>query len=468
MPRVPLARKSDPARSPVVSRERLLNAFAEVAGEEAKVAYAVYATPGLTTFSSPSASPCRGIIEVDGVPYSVHAQSVYSLAENGTATLIGSIPGAGPVIMARNDNLTPQIAVVSAIGAHVIQGTSVVNLLTTTDLPAPNSCEVLDGYIIFSIPDGRIFITAINDATSIDPLDFATAEGDPDGLLRVIKYRRELYLMGPKTIEIWSNTGASPFPFERLRGAVIQNGVCGTYAAAVVSDGLYWVDGTGIVRRLSGGYVGERVSNHGVEAAISKLEDKSGVVLFGYVEGGHEFVVVRHPEFTWVLDAVNGWWHERATYGYDFWQASAYVRAYGRHLVGSSLSGKIFTLDDAAGDEDGLPIQWQVRLPPFDSFPDGARIYSLDIDIQAGVGSLGAGEPNEEPLLELNVSRDGGRTFSEGRRASLGKVGEYRKRVRFSKLGRMRRPGMQIELKCSAAVTRAILGADVRADEARN
>lgn len=467
MPRVPLARKSDPARSPVVSRERLLNAFAEVASEDAKVAFAVYATPGLTTFSSPSASPCRGMIEVDGTPYTVHAQSVFSLDSAGISTLVGSIPGAGPVIMARNDNLEPQIAVVSAIGAHVIQGTTVINLLTTTDLPAPNSCEVLDGYIIFTIADGRFFISAINDATIIDPLDFATAEGDPDGLLRVIKYRRELYFMGPKTIEIWSNTGASPFPFERLRGAVIQNGVCGTYATAVVSDSLYWVDGTGIVRKLGGGYVGDRVSNHGVEAAISKLDDKSGIKMFGYVEGGHEYVVVRHPDFTWVLDAVNSWWHERETYGYSFWQATAYVRAYGRHLVGSAISGKVFELDDEAGDEDGLPLVMKVRCAPFDSFPVGARIFGLDIDIQTGVGLLGAGEPNENPELMLSTSVDGGRTFSEGRRASIGQSGEYQKKVHFSKLGKIGRQGMQLEMSVSAAVVRAILGADARGDAVR-
>lgn len=472
MPRIPLPTQSAPARSGYVTGERVVNGFAEPPAAEAKSSIAVYGVPGLKSFAEPSEAPFRGGIVLTGtspsddVVYSVHEQGVFKTVAAGTSTAVGTCPGAGRCIIARNANATTQIAIVSEGLVTILQGDA-TSLLVADALEglSPNSVEFLDGYLIFTVPDGRFFITAINDADSIDALDFATAEGDPDGLLRVIKYRRELYFFGPKSTEVWSNSGAAAFPFERLAGAVLNVGIIGSHAAFELGERLYFVDQVGVVRTVSGGYSSQRISTRGVESAIENLASPAEVALWGYQAEGHEFLVVEASTFTWVFDATTGLWHERESWQVGRWRATGYLRAFGKHLVGVTTGGQLYEVDEDTHDEDGAPIVITCRTPPVDAFPAGARIWALDVDVETGVGVVTGASEDMAPELMLRLSRDGGRTWEEGRRRPLGALGKARTRVRFPKLGRIGRQGVQLELSCSAAVVKTFVGLSIEVDK---
>src|SRR6185369_11380466 len=61
--------------------------------------------------------------------------------------------------------------------------------------------------------------------TTVDPLDFATAERAPDPVLQVIVFGDQFWLPGTDTTEVWYFTGNVDSPVARMQGVVFDRGV---------------------------------------------------------------------------------------------------------------------------------------------------------------------------------------------------------------------------------------------------
>ena len=61
------------------------------------------------------------------------------------------------------------------------------------------------------------------------------------------------------------------------------------------------------------------------------------------------------------------------------------------------------------------------------------RYNALEIGVEVGVG-LQTGQ-GSNPLISLQLSKDGARTWSSWFTQEMGSVGEYQKKVRFRRLG---------------------------------
>lgn len=59
--------------------------------------------------------------------------------------------------------------------------------------------------------------------------------------------------------------------------------------------------------------------------------------------------------------------------------------------------------------------------------------------------------------VTLHTSRDGGRTWSNGKERSLGEQGEYRKRVQFHRLGQHRQ--LVVRFRVTSPIKATCLGA---------
>ncbi len=80
----------------------------------------------------------------------------------------------------------------------------------------------------------------------------------------------------------------------------------------------------------------------------------------------------------------------------------------------------------------------------------------FEMDVEAGVGNTN--DPGADPTWFLQVSRDGGLTWSTaapGR--SMGRQGDYRQRLRWLRKGTSRQ--LTFKLTTSAPVQRVVLGA---------
>lgn len=101
--------------------------------------------------------------------------------------------------------------------------------------------------------------------TTIDALDFATAERAPDPISGVVVFGDQFWLPGSTTTEAWYFTGNFDSPVLRVQGVVFDRGAWeGT--AVQVKDSMIIVDNEGAVFQVQGG--AKRISRPDVEERI--------------------------------------------------------------------------------------------------------------------------------------------------------------------------------------------------------
>lgn len=88
--------------------------------------------------------------------------------------------------------------------------------------------------------------------TTIDPLNFATAESSPDELYGVKVLGDQFWLPGPTTTEVWYPTGDPETPMRRMQGVVFNRGTW-QQTAGTLGSSLILCDTNGSVWQLQGG-----------------------------------------------------------------------------------------------------------------------------------------------------------------------------------------------------------------------
>ncbi len=459
---------SNPDKTGFGSNQRLLNAYPEALGDAAKSPLPVYAVPGTSRFDAGTTGlngPCRGMLYVFGKGLYVIAGTAAALFDDqGNATPVsGTIGGSSMAIMAANQRPNPQIGIVADNVYYVLDtGTNAIAEPNISTLPAPNSVTFLDGYLVFSIPDGRIFHTNLNDALTVNALAYGTASSRSDGLRRIVTHRGALIALGETSLEIWEDVGTTPFAFAPIR-ADVDIGCIAEQTVTTVADALLWADQNGMVRQLTASEP-VRISTHALERAISDLSwDERRALRAVYTHfNGHDFYALTSPYWTWEFDLATGLWHERASGGLPNWFGQGYESFSGKVVIGSSQDASLHVLDGSSQTESGNPYLFLAQSAPLHAFPKGLIVDQLDVDIIPGVGITGPNAEAANPELMLDWSDDGGSTWSGGRTASLGRVGERMAVASFHQLGATLRAGRTFRLSSSSPVSRGILNADAR------
>lgn len=436
--RIPFLGGSGHARSVSVNATRTVNLYAEM-GAEGKNQIALYGTPGLVTFVTPASAEVRGMHEADGRLFAVVGATLYEISSAGVATARGTLSSSiGQVSMANNGL---HVAIVDGTnGYRFTLATNAFAQITDLDFPAASRISFQDGYFILNESGtGAFWITSLY-GTDVDSLDFATAEGAPDDLVSLICDHREVWLFGGESTEVWFNSGAADFPFERINGAFIEMGCAAAHSVAKADNSVFWLSqdkrGRGHVVRAQG-YQPQIVSTRAVEFAISGYATISDAIAYTYQQEGHTFYVLTFPSAnaTWCLDISTGLWHERM-----YWDGSenrhrgnCYAFAFGRHLVGDHTNGKIYELSLDAFDDAGDEIRAIRRTQH--QHAQGKRLFwaSLQVDVESGVG-LTTGQ-GSDPQMMLRWSDNGGKTWSSEHWKGMGALGEYSKRVIWRRLG---------------------------------
>ena len=285
----PILGASYVARSVNAADNRMVNMYPEAVPEGGMSAGFLSRAPGLRRLVAVGEGPIRGLWVLGAYMYVVSGLSLYqaSLYATTTAwqlTLLGTVTGTGPVSM--SDNGTQLFIACNPDGYIFNSATSVFAQITDPDFPGAVKVGYLDGYFVFNEPDSsRVWVTSLLDGLSVDPLDFASAEGDPDQLVSLIVDHREAWLFGTNSVEVWYDAGLPDFPLQRIQGAFNEIGCSAPYSVAKLDNGLFWLGsdarGRGIVYRANG-YTGIRVSTHAVEWQIQQYGDISDAIGYTY------------------------------------------------------------------------------------------------------------------------------------------------------------------------------------------
>lgn len=455
MTQIPIPLRSNPGAYKLQGEPRLINCYPQSEGEELRAETVLIPSPGMKRFQSTDTEyPCRGMlyIEEDDRLYVAAGYSIWSIQENGTKTKLVMIPGPGYVYFARNDATNPQCVCVARNRAFIMQGGAAVYKRYHF---IPSGVTFCGGYFVFWEDTGRFWVSELR-GTEVDGLSFATAEADPDGLVKAHGSLNTLYLIGKRTIEVWGITGAD-FPFSRIGGAHLRFGSESPHTVADFANGVALVANDNVVYLING-YNYQRISSNEVTRLIEQEPDKASIVAFTYRRGPNKFYVLQGTGWTREYNAATGTWSDRRTGPVKQFDSLFHVEAWGKDIFGSRSLGVFSEIDVNANTENGAELVWGFDTSVFHAYPRKLTFDRIDMDFETGVGDL---DTTVDPLVMLSWSDDNGRTVKELRHLPLGKQGEYGRRVRSGRLGRASEKGRMFSVRISDPVFRGLSMIDV-------
>lgn len=451
---IPFWSQSYEARSKVVTAERLVNWMLEKNAGQSKYPYALYPTPGLRLLCTVGAGPCRGMARVQNTLWVVSGTRLYSVDSSYAVTDVGEIGGVGDVLMAAGE-----VAVLIATSGPFYAADATTGL---TELPLSGVVGVAyqDGYGLAAKGGWQDFYCSDGaDATLVTGwTDYTTADSQGDALMGMASLNRTLWVPKQRTTELYVNTGAVAFPFERNQGGFLQVGLLASKSIAIADNTLFWLGHDHQVYMASG-YQPVSVSPPAVARIIEAQASPQTAVAFVYAMEGHTVYCLSFTSLTMCFDLTTGFWHYRESAGLGRWRANSYQYIWKKHVVGDCVNGKIYELDPDCFDEDGETIRREADSPPI--FDGGSRLqmHELLIDVEAGVGLDGAVQ-GSDPELMVSWSDDAGRTWGNEIICKMGKIGEYTTQIRLNRLGSFRQRSIRIAV--SDPVRANIVGAYAR------
>lgn len=173
-------------------------------------------------------------------------------------------------------------------GIHSLSGVTVPPIALSDNSGATNNAAKalanVSSYVLVSVANTQAFYWLLPGETTIDPLNFAEKESNPDNIVDMLTVGDQVLITGEGSTENWYATGVFEAPFAPQEGRVYARGtIDGT--AVVVSDSVILVGNDGIVYEVgeSFGTTAQwgvhRISNHGVEERIRvQLRREQGLV----------------------------------------------------------------------------------------------------------------------------------------------------------------------------------------------
>lgn len=416
---------------------------------------------------------CRGAHVFAGVPYFVINNNLVRLnravvddVEVFSLSVMGVIDGNYRVYMADNGRQLCITAVpdTSTDGKSYIFSVDPDTLTEITDFnfdgPAA-SVVYSDGYFIFHKSDGKKFFNSpLNEGlTGYDALDFNVAEADPDQIRGLGVLNSQLYVFGSETVQQFRNVGRAPSPFAPVVGSTIDIGVAAPQTIVRFGGGLAFVGGgvneSPAVWLIAGGQK-KKLSTISIENEFSKIRSDilpEQVFSWVYAESGAYWLGISLPNTCYVYDLINARWHERQSINESDltrYRCSHLVNAYGRIIAGDTLTGNIGELDEDTYTEYGILTPRKVTSRPFDNLGNAVNVAYVEAVVENGVGlandiTLETGQTGNGDIIEgvggsnpqivLSWSDDGGRNFEGFIPRSMGKLGEFKSRPTWSRLG---------------------------------
>jgi hypothetical protein len=407
-----------------------------------------FSRPSLTAFSTVGTGPIQGMWQQDGSNENnwlvVSGNSLYSFNQiTKISTFLTTLTVEGFCQFAGNENYS---VCVSGGRAHLIENGVVTELF----LPEPGqlfqTVAQIDGSFLFGVKDTFRFYWLPYLETVIDPLNFASAEREPDPILSINIVSDEIWFIGSESVEVWSSTGDQDAPYARISGRAYTTGTFNKDSVCRSSYNGYpcllWITNTKEVVLAQGNP--KKISTDSEEEL---LKNATNIRCWVFLSNRCDFYVITTDQITLVYNITKNSWARWNTYLLDNWLAHLGLQEQDNVYAGSSIDNRIWILDTNEIDDNNLLIVCEVSgFVPL----QGKQEPCASVNIRANVGwSTSYTVPG---LLEIKWSDDGGFTFSNPRQMSMGVKAEYNKDLTFRSLGLLKRPGRLFVLSFSGLV----------------
>ena len=394
----------------------------------------------------------------DGYDYLVIGSGFYRFDGTVLSSSLGTLSSSsGRCWIIFNDNGDAMIS--DGTHGYIWNGTSLATITTPDNVPV-GPLAYQGGFGLFSVPGtGQWYITGVNNFTSVDALEFATAEAYPDPLLRIFIDHNQAFLGGTRSIEVWQLTGGADFPYQPLVNSQIQRGLAARNAICSDDNTVFFLGEDKVMYRLEG-YRPVRFSTGSVERAIQRVSEASlsDCEMFSYTSGGQKFIVLRCPnELTVQVNLATGLPNWCETYGYADWQILGSAGGISRYF--STPSG-IVALDETLNQDEGGIMRRLARGAPGYANDRNLSVGKFTLDAEVGRAPIGV-----EPQVMLRFAPDG-ETFGTIRSRTLGMTGEYKHKAVWRNLGSGLRPTIEVAMtdNCRFSIMSTFVEAEAESD----
>lgn len=363
----------------------------------------------------------------------VSGTSAYRVKGTNSA-LIGTVGASTHVTIADNG-----IVAVIATGSKLYKvdlNTWAISQVTAEGFTGCQYIQFIDGRFVFAVPDTGKYSWFGLYNLEFDALNYATAEGSPDNIVRLAVVGSEMWALGEHTTEVYYNTGNADLPFRRVGGAFVSVGCDAPQTVAKMGGSLVFIAKTEAGGRqicMTQGYQAQRISTHAIEQALTDANVKLATA-FTYQQSGHGFYVLNLPDInrTFVFDVMTALWHERAHMG----STGAITRYRGQHhaydgtdnLIGDYENGNIYALREDVFTDDGQAVYRERTLPYFPSEKKNVSYMRLELEMSVNASLT-------QHSIDMAWSDDYARTWSTPMPQLLGAEGMDLKRVVWRRLG---------------------------------
>ncbi len=435
---VPLFGVSQQGKSATVTSQRHLNLYAEIIQDAEKARVVFYGTPGLVLFTSFGDTPVRGGVAIGDLIYYVHRGVFYEVNNAGIKTSRGTLgTTSGRVRMAYNGT---QIALVDGTSYYVYTiATTTLVVVTINLIGVPIDVTFQDGYGILGYADGRFQITSAYAFQTLDALDYATAESNPDGIARVIADHGEVVVAGTETVEFWGNSGGQDFPYSNQRGSTLEFGLAAASSLVKYNDSLagLFKNRMGQVQiMMMAGHALKKISSQELDYLINKYTSVSDATAYSYMLGGHPMYQINFPSEgkSWLFDASTELWSPlESGLGGGRHRGEIHVDYLNKPRITDYMTGDVYTLDADTYTDNGTSIPREIITRHFGNNLERLAVTKLQVDFETGVGLItGQGS---DPQAMMSYSEDNGHTWSNEDWTTLGAIGEHYVRAIWRRLG---------------------------------
>lgn len=459
-------------QSPIVDQERTVNLYIEASTSQASSTdYVMYPIPGVRVLSTAASGKGRAHIAIGGREFAVIGTSFIEIDQFGAQTVRGAVADDGlqATISSNGDGGLQLFITAGGNGYSYNLSTNVLAAIAALAGIATMGAS-MDGFgLCLDANTSTVYLSDLNDFTTWDPTQFIQRSQAPDPWVSMGVSNKYLYLLGSQTSEPWYNAGTSPIPFQPT--SVLMNYGCAAPFSRVASGANFaWIGATDSGENMvlmTSGLQPKVISTYATELAFDNMAQIEDAIGDAYYDRGHNVFSWTFPfaNQTWSWDETTPTWCEKGSWDtgtgqYNLWRPLYHVFAFGQHRLLDVDGPTVFQMSpDFYTDVDGVSgIRWLRRSPAM--VDQNKRLYfkTFELFIETGLGTVREADGTyRAPQVALAISNDGGKTFGSPQFRSFGALGEYEKRVRWTRQGSGRK--RVYELTGSDPVPARILGA---------
>ena len=451
-----------------ITAQRRINCQIEVRREEDRTRFALTGRPGLTAFvTTLGGNTSRGFWPVNSLAtpllFVVQAGTLYSVDNSGATSVIGTIgTTSGDVSMADNGTYLVLVDGQKGYYYNMVAPGGLTQITDGNFTLQPKYVTWQDTYFIVASSEstGKYQLSANSDPATWPAVNIAFTGSAPGALQAAIADHSVLELFGQDFSEFWQDAGTPDFPYAVIPGSAQTYGLISPWSLAQYDNSVAGLFGNReaarFVSRLSG-FSLKKISDHDMDEILAGYVNVSDARGGAFTVGGHPMYLLGLPTAgtSFAYDGLSNAWSEwQAADGSRFWGEKV-ARFQNRICVSDRRNGNIYALDPTVYTDNGSMIPMEVVSKHIWRDDKYVGISQIQIDVESGTGLVSGQGVN--PVLDLQVSKDGGNTFTSVGFSSIGAIGAFTQRVIWNSLGAAR--DWVLKLRITDPVKRVITGA---------